>query len=68
VSLSNIDNMNEANETVTGDASIHQNTFPESTPPVANSVIFEKLVLCAALFFPLFLASLDTSISENSLN
>lgn len=34
----------------------------DSTPtPSKKKVIIERLILCTALFFPLFLATLDTS-------
>jgi len=39
-----------------------------ATPlPSKKKVIIERLILCTALFFPLFLATLDTSISTRNI-
>lgn len=40
----------------TTDGAIH-----DPAPQSKKSVIIERLILCTALFFPLFLATLDTS-------
>ena len=40
-------------------------TTTDPTPPQSKKqAIIEKLILCVALFFPLFLATLDTSITH----
>ena len=42
---------------------LEDDTVVTATPPQSKkSDVIERLILCTALFFPLFLATLDTSI------
>lgn len=51
------------------DVSLEPTTTPNQIDPVTSTpdaqskknIIIERLILCTALFFPLFLATLDTS-------
>jgi len=52
----------EVNNVVTKKRTAVEQTNPEPQQPMSKKqIIIEKLLLCIALFFPLFLATLDTS-------
>ena len=54
-------------EAKTADVNLEPSTTSNMTDPVTpqvqskKNIIVERLILCTALFFPLFLATLDTS-------
>lgn len=42
-----------------------QTAVGENPPQSEKGAIIEQVILCVALFFPLFLATLDTSIARS---
>jgi hypothetical protein len=59
----------DTKEVITKEASAASEGHPIDTPQTQSkkSVIIERLILCTALFFPLFLATLDTTIVATAL-
>jgi hypothetical protein len=59
----------DTKEVITKEASAASAGHTIDTPPTQSkkSVIIERLILCTALFFPLFLATLDTTIVATAL-
>jgi hypothetical protein len=50
-----------------GSAASEGHTIDAPQTQSKKSVIIERLILCTALFFPLFLATLDTTIVATAL-
>lgn len=57
----------DTKDPITKEASAGQNTIDTLPPQSTKSIIIERLILCTALFFPLFLATLDTTIVATAL-
>jgi hypothetical protein len=57
----------DTKDPITKESSAGNNTIDTPHPQSTKSVIIERLILCTALFFPLFLATLDTTIVATAL-
>jgi hypothetical protein len=57
----------DTKDPITKETSAGNNTIDTPAPQSTKSVILERLILCTALFFPLFLATLDTTIVATAL-
>ena len=57
-----VNNDNEKKDLDSKEVLADQSTVDAEPPKSKKRIVLEKVSLCVALFFPLFLATLDTSI------